>query len=93
LTGVEEEMEMKSINQPKLNGGVHRLGMSMPSFNEEKKEEKRRPMLARSASEYFPMIKRGFAGPADEAEQQESVMAVGWKVEVTTRKEREEALR
>jgi len=46
----------------------------------------------RSASEYFPMIKRGLA-PGQEVEEDEQVVAVGWQHEVTSRKDREEALR
>ncbi len=48
--------------------------------------------LKRSASEYFPMIKRGFTG--DEVEEESAdVMPMGWKHDIASRKEREEALR
>mmetsp|Transcript_20189 Transcript_20189/g.28393 ORF Transcript_20189/g.28393 Transcript_20189/m.28393 type:complete len:412 (-) Transcript_20189:1013-2248(-) len=50
-----------------------------------------RPALLKSPSDFFPMIKRGFRG--QEIDQEKEVMAVGWKVEVTNRKEREVALR
>lgn len=51
-----------------------------------------KPELQRSASDYFPLIRRGAVGEeAGKAEQE--VVSVGWKVEVTNRKEREEALR
>jgi len=69
---------------------------------EAKEEEMRRsapPKLQRSASDYFPLIRRGagaeeasVAGGAKDMRASE-VVAVGWKVEVTNRKEREEALR
>eukprot|EP00957_Ditylum_brightwellii_P078488 5968079-Ditylum_brightwellii.AAC.1 len=50
--------------------------------------------LMRSPSEYFPMIRRGGPNAGEELnDDEQSVMAVGWKVEVTNRKEREEALR
>uniref|UniRef100_A0A7S2H2U5 Uncharacterized protein n=1 Tax=Helicotheca tamesis TaxID=374047 RepID=A0A7S2H2U5_9STRA len=58
------------------------------------KEFTRAHNLVRSPSDYFPMIKRGGGGPGEESnEDEQEVMAVGWKVEVTNRKEREEALR
>lgn len=48
--------------------------------------------LKRSASEYFPMIKRGFTG--DEVDEESAdVMPMGWKHDIASRKEREEALR
>jgi len=48
--------------------------------------------LKRSASEYFPMIKRGFTG--DEVDEESTdVMPMGWKHDIASRKEREEALR
>jgi hypothetical protein len=43
-------------------------------------------------SEYFPMIKRGFTGEESQ-EAAPEVVGVGWKHEVTSRKEREEGLR
>mmetsp|Transcript_12606 Transcript_12606/g.27352 ORF Transcript_12606/g.27352 Transcript_12606/m.27352 type:complete len:1624 (-) Transcript_12606:148-5019(-) len=46
----------------------------------------------RSVSDYFPMIKRGFIGEEKE-EGAAEVVAVGWKHDVTSRKEREEGLR
>jgi hypothetical protein len=48
--------------------------------------------FARSASEYFPLIKRGFIGAEEPPEATEEV-AVGWKHEIVSRKDREEALR
>jgi hypothetical protein len=43
-------------------------------------------------SEYFPMITRGFTGDESQEETPE-VVGVGWKHDVTSRKEREEGLR
>jgi len=48
--------------------------------------------FTRSASEYFPLIKRGFTGTEEPPESAEEV-AVGWKHDVVSRKDREEALR
>ena len=45
----------------------------------------------RSPADILPLIKRGITGMIDDEE--ESVVSMGWKVEVTSRKEREEALR
>ena len=44
----------------------------------------------RSPSDYFPLIRRGHSSA--QAKEQE-VVSSGWNVEVTSRKEREEALR
>jgi len=48
--------------------------------------------LKSSVSDYFPMIKRGFLGdePADEEAE---VVAVGWKHDVSSRRDREQVLR
>jgi hypothetical protein len=43
-------------------------------------------------SEYFPMIMRGFIGEESQDAAPE-VVGVGWKHDVTSRKEREEGLR
>lgn len=48
--------------------------------------------LSKSVSEYFPMIKRGFIGE-DREEGAPEVVTVGWKHDITSRKEREEGLR
>ena len=53
--------------------------------------ENPRTNFLKSPSEYFPMIRRGFQ--LDKEEQDKEIVAVGWKVEVTNRKEREEVLR
>lgn len=45
----------------------------------------------RSPADILPLIKRGISGMIEDEE--ESVVSMGWKVEVTSRKEREEALR
>ncbi len=45
----------------------------------------------RSPADILPLIKRGISGMIDDEE--ESVVSMGWKVEVTSRKEREESLR
>lgn len=47
--------------------------------------------LQRSVSDYFPMIKRGFSEEKEEGGPE--VVSMGWKHDVASRKEREEALR
>ena len=49
--------------------------------------------LKRSASEYFPMIKRGFVSGEELEEEAPDFVAVGWKHDVASRKDREESLR
>ena len=50
--------------------------------------------MIKSASEYFPMIRRGFSVLGDETgKAEEEEVALGWKVDITNRKEREESLR
>ena len=50
--------------------------------------------IVKSPSDYLPMIKRGFANLADvNGQTEKDVISMGWKVEVTSRREREEALR
>lgn len=55
------------------------------------KDEK---IVHRSPSEYFPLIRRGFANlEKDSGKEEEQVVMSGWQREVSNRKEREEALR
>ena len=97
---------MKSLAResvtPEVVNALDKLGVKEAKknrvFAEEKEKENDtldlRPAFMKSPSEYFPMIKRGFGTPGgDSSSDQPEVMAVGWKVEVTNRKEREEALR
>ena len=58
---------------------------------EDDRAEKKNDFTLRSPSDFLPMIKRGFTNMIDDEE--ESIVSMGWKVEVTSRKEREEALR
>ncbi len=55
------------------------------------KEQDKKANSLRSPADFLPMIKRGITSMLDDEE--ESLVSVGWKVEVTSRKEREEALR
>lgn len=61
-------------------------------IQEEKEEEKQGLMASlRAGADFIPLIKRGFAGNLDP--EADEVVAVGWKVEVRSRKDREECLR
>lgn len=84
ITGTEESKETRSAE---VQHALERLGIQ-----EEKEPEK--PSFVdslRASADFIPRIRRGFA--ADEEKEAEDVMAVGWKVEIRNRKEREEALR
>lgn len=97
-TEKKEEEEYRKIKEeavtPEVVNALGKLGVDAGKNRVFNESPSMRPMYQRSPSEYFPMIRRGFAGLQEEKEEEEeAVMAVGWKVEVTTRKEREEALR
>lgn len=92
---------MKDTSAPSVKAALGKLGVDMtnhPSLAAASAAVKNTPKIldkrlsfVRSPSEYFPLVRRGFVH-ADEKEDEEPVV-VGWKVEVTNRKEREEALR
>lgn len=97
----ERKEELRKLEEvavtPEVVTALNKLGIGDAKNNHvfsSKGDEKteRRTFLLKSPSEYLPMIRRGFSSRATE-EEVEEVMAVGWKHEVRTRKEREEALR
>ena len=61
---------------------------TIASMNKEEKPSVKN--LLRSPSDYFPLIRRG---QSERQEKEKEVVSTGWNVEVTSRKEREEALR
>lgn len=85
VTGTEvSEKDRKEQQKEEVQKALNRLGM------QEEKEEK--PSLLSSfkvGADFIPMIRRGLAGNLD----QEVDVAVGWKVDIRSRKDREEALR
>jgi hypothetical protein len=84
VTGTEEAKDARSAD---VQHALDRLGIS-------EQKEPARPSFVdtlRASADFIPRIRRGFA--VDEEKEAEDVMAVGWKVEVRNRKEREEALR
>jgi len=86
VTG-KEEMKDESVRSQEVQAALDKLGIQeskpspKPSFVDS----------LRMSADFIPRIRRGFG--ADEEKEAEDVMAVGWKVEVRNRKEREEALR
>jgi len=102
--GKKEDEETKRLKKeavtPEVINALGKLGITGVKehdvFSSEKKKEepKRRPLMTRSPSDYFPMVRRGFISmEKEEDKEEEEVMAVGWKTEITNRKEREESLR
>lgn len=53
-------------------------------------QKEKRPSFLRATADFLPNIRRGLV---NNEEKDDNVVSVGWKVEVRTRKEREEALR
>jgi hypothetical protein len=86
VTG-KEEMKDSSQRSAEVQAALDKLGIQetkpapKPSFVDS----------LRMSADFIPRIRRGF-GDAEEKEA-DDVMAVGWKVEIRNRKEREEALR
>ena len=93
----KEDEEMKQIRKesvtPEVLSALSKLGVKGAEQNRVFETAKPRPTLLKSPSEYFPMVRRGFPLSPTEKEGDSEVMAVGWKVEITNRKEREESLR
>mmetsp|Transcript_27066 Transcript_27066/g.41513 ORF Transcript_27066/g.41513 Transcript_27066/m.41513 type:complete len:1447 (+) Transcript_27066:288-4628(+) len=96
-----EDEEFKKIKEaavtPEVVTALTKLGVDAKSshvFNDKTEKKGRRSLLQRSPSEYLPMIRRGFSYLNEEKEVEElDVMTLGWKREISNRKEREEALR
>mmetsp|Transcript_9012 Transcript_9012/g.13072 ORF Transcript_9012/g.13072 Transcript_9012/m.13072 type:complete len:1706 (-) Transcript_9012:256-5373(-) len=86
------ESNLKEIMQkgvtPQIMSTLEKLGLKTV---EDKPPE--RPKMTRNPSDYFPLVRRGFTLEEDPEKEEEEIMAVGWKVDVTNRREREEALR
>lgn len=86
MTG-KEEMKDASQRSEEVQAALDKLGIQetkpspKPSFVDS----------LRMSADFIPRIRRGFG--MDEEKEAEDVVAVGWKVEVRNRREREEALR
>jgi hypothetical protein len=81
VTGQEEQKDSRPIE---VQNRLEKLGI--------KEEKDQLPsMLAKIGADFIPMIRRGLAGNLDQ--EVDDALAVGWKVEIRSRKEREEALR
>jgi hypothetical protein len=86
VTGMEESKDARSAE---VQHALDRLGIK-----EQRSEEEVRSSFVdtlRASAELIPRIRRGFG--MDEEKEAEDVMAVGWKVEIRNRREREELLR
>jgi hypothetical protein len=80
----EPEPQDSLSTPPKISGSL--AAITQKGNNDEKKSMRD---YLRSPSEYFPMIRRGHLVEEDKKE----VGMMGWGIEVTSRKEREELLR
>lgn len=77
----------KDLRSSEVQHTLDRLGIQ-----EEKDRERPRFVDSlRVSTDFIPRIRRGFA--TSEEKDKEDVVAVGWKVEIRNRREREEALR
>ena len=87
VTGAEDEKE--EGRDPEVQAALDKLGI----HEEKEKKESGKSFMesVRASTDFIPMIRRGFA--ANEEKEADDVMAVGWKVEVRNRREREEVLR
>lgn len=88
VTGTEGE-EKSDARDPEVQKALDKLGIHE---EKEKKEGARQSFMesVRASANFIPVIRRGFA---TEEKEEDDVMAVGWKVEVRNRREREEVLR
>lgn len=82
----DRQVELTTVQQPT----IAKIDRSSKDVQTPAKKEVSMNSI-RSPADILPLIKRGIAGMIDDEE--ESVVSMGWKVEVTSRKEREEALR
>jgi hypothetical protein len=103
VSAAANERVSKSLQQASPKASTHatenkevistldKLGINL----KETPKAKDRPFFERSPSDYFPLVRRGMAALADEllTKEEDEVVKVGWKHEITSRKEREEALR
>lgn len=80
----EPEPQDSLSTPPKISGSL--AAITQKGNNDEKKSMRD---YLRSPSDYFPMIRRGHLAEEDKKE----VGMMGWGIEVTSRKEREELLR
>jgi hypothetical protein len=81
--------ESKDARSAEVQHTLDRLGIK-----EQRSAEEARSSFVdtlRASAELIPRIRRGFG--MDEEKEAEDVMAVGWKVEIRNRREREELLR
>ena len=78
-------------SEPKTPEQANTIGFRTPVVDAQLDVRGKMDELQRSVSDYFPMIKRGFSDEKEEGAPE--VVAMGWKHDVASRKEREEGLR
>lgn len=88
----ESESLPESSKQPKEEYDTTAQSKSDAKNPKNRNSERRKSSFMKSPGDFLPMIRRGILGDAYEKETKD-VVSVGWKVEVTNRKEREESLR
>jgi len=88
----KNETSPRAATSKEVMSTLDKLGINL---KETPKTSKENPFYGRSPSDYFPLVRRGMAALADElmTKEEEEVVTVGWKHDITSRKEREEALR
>jgi hypothetical protein len=88
VTGTEEAKE--EARSPEVQQALDKLGIHE---EKDKKDTDKKSFMesVRASADFIPMIRRG--RKETEEKEADDVMAVGWKVVVRNRKEREEALR
>jgi hypothetical protein len=85
--GKSTPVREKEHRSAEVQHALDRLGIQ-----EEKERERPRFVDSlRASADFIPRIRRGFA--TNEEKDEEDVVAVGWKVEIRNRRNREEALR
>jgi hypothetical protein len=86
INGAEESKDEFGRSE-EVQKALNKLGLR----DGPEKEEKTGLLSSfRASADFIPMIRRGFTNAAEEKDDE---IAVGWKVEATNRREREEALR
>jgi len=85
ITGTEEAQEDEARKE-EVQKALSKLGIR------DKEDEEKPSLLSsfRASADFIPMIRRGFTSTDEEKDDE---IAVGWKVDATTRREREESLR
>jgi hypothetical protein len=86
-----EAPEVTGKEPAKEKSGLSSLTESLSNvFGGGESKEKEKPRFSMTAADLLPRIRRGFG---NEEKQDETVVSVGWKAVVRSRREKEELLR